>query len=149
MGYTIKDLSSEIQDFIDEFAADAGIGKDDLIASVLSKHSAIEGDDADFALACSYETVRTQVEAHFRRIKVREGETDNQLTLDGFEHLCEQYIVESESGDRIAINVDRMTGAQLREKRDQLRSMGATLNAHADEIERYAEAHGRDLDAAL
>ena len=145
MGYTINDLSGEIQDFIDEFAADAGIGKEDLITSVLAMHSAIEGDDADFALACSYETVRVQVEAHFRRIKRSEGEADEQLTLDGFEHLCERYIVESEDGDRIAINVGQMSGAQLRTKRDQLRSMSSTLSAHADEIERYAEGRGLAL----
>tara|TARA_R110000823_G_scaffold243750_1_gene367931 strand:- start:328 stop:789 length:462 start_codon:yes stop_codon:yes gene_type:complete len=145
MGYTLRDLSTEIQEFIDEFASDAGIGKDDLIASVLSVHSLIEGEDADFALACSYETVRVQVEAAFRRIKKDEDEEGKQLTLDGFEHLCARYIVESESGDRIAINVDRMTGAQLRVKRDQLRAMSATLSAHADEIERYAEGRGFNL----
>lgn len=148
MGYTMRDLSVEIAERIDEMAADVGIGKEGLIASIMANHSDIEGDDADFALVCSHETVRSQVEAHFRKIKRNESEPDGQLTLEGFDHLQQRYIVESEDGERIALNVDRMSPSQLREKCAQLRAMGTALFAHADEIERYARMTNREWDEA-
>ena len=144
MSYTIKDMDREINEKIDEYGADSGIEKLELIAQVVSEHSEISGEDEDCARCCVLSTVTVRVERAFRNIKKQEKEPDdNQQTLPGYEHIQERYIVDGGNGDLIAIHADRMTSEQLRRKAEQLSSMARGLNAHADELLRYARETGR------
>jgi hypothetical protein len=67
-----SDLTAEVQELIAEIIQAHRVQDADWITQVIvSKHSAIQGDDADFYLLCAYKHVRETVRAVLHSYKDR------------------------------------------------------------------------------
>lgn len=96
------------------------------------------GDDGEVIRYCAYSHIREEVR---ETISKRAGDlgnarVDEQLVLDGYEHLQKYYMLER-SGVRLGVSVYTMTELELAAKAAEYRKMGRACYAHADEIDRF------------
>ncbi len=142
--YKLSDLINEIRTITDRsMAIGATCHPDWVTQEIMAQHASIVGEDSDFHLVVSRETVRAQVRKQIGRYKLTpEGALcpDGQLVLEGFEFLQRAYLIDRD-GEQVAIPVERMTSAMRQAKIKELRAMGQGCMRHADELERYDAAY--------
>lgn len=142
--YSISQLNQEIREAVDvRIQRKETIQPDWITQEIISKHSMIDGDDADFYMCVGRETVREQVRKQINRFKLtpeKASAAARQAVLPGYEYLQEFYLIES-CGEQIAIPLERMTAYQRKSKIGELRTMGDGCHQHADELERYDAEH--------
>lgn len=138
--YTLNDLESEIAAKIEYMRGhEEEIKPDWVTGSLMADHSDIEGKDADFHLCCSRLSVRKYVTQQINNLESPQKEDENQLHLDGFEHLHLFYVITRKDG-RIGVRIDCCTDEELEAKAKEYDSMGRACLAHAKELRRYIEA---------
>jgi len=103
-----------------------------LAQELVQRHT--KPSDSDFSLCAAYWTSKERVAAHFREEKNRETD-DSQTKLPGFEKLQTRYLIRGE-----LVPTEQLTVAEVRTKAKELRAMARGLLAHADELDRYADA---------
>jgi hypothetical protein len=138
--YSQKDLDLEITKLID-----TSIEQGDIVAAlwvtqtILSKHSAIEGEDTPFYGLCAYEHVRESVRKVTRRYKTDpRAEADTQIVMDGFERLQVAYMVDR-GGDQFIIPTPRCKRSQMVAKARELERIMNGVSQHLREMLRYIE----------
>jgi hypothetical protein len=134
--YSFKELQDEISAKIEWLRQNNGktLHPDWITQAVMSDHSDISGRDTDFHLCCSRLSVRKEVTQQIN--KVGANTPDNQLKLDGFDHLQQYYVVARDS-ERVAVRIDDLTKAEVESKALEYESMGRACMQHADELRRY------------
>lgn len=142
--YKLSDLINEIRQITDRsIKTGATLHPDWVTQEIMSNHVDIDGEDADFHLCVSRETVRDQVRRQINRYKntpESAANPDKQIVLEGFNYVQRAYLVD-EQGTQIAIPIERMTSAMRKAKIEELRAMGRGCLRHADELERYDAAY--------
>lgn len=142
--YKLSELVTEIRSITDRFIGHgATLHPDWITQEIMSNHSEIIGNDADFHLCVSRETVRNQVRRQINRYKntpENAANPDKQLVLEGFQYVQRAYLIDA-NGDQVAIPIERMTSAMRKAKIEELRAMGRGCLRHADELERYDSAY--------
>lgn len=137
--YTHKDLEQEVCAKVAALREEGveTMHPDWIAQAIITDHSDIHGEDADFYLCCSRRDVRAEVRRQLNRMKpAPEPESDNQLTLEGFERLQEYYLV-TRDREQLAVRIDLLTDAELEEKALELEAMATGCREHAAELRRY------------
>lgn len=142
--YSMSKLVQEIREITDSMMRDGiSVNPDWATKQIIDQHNKISGDDADFYLCTSRETVRDQVRKQLNRFKLSLDKaliTDPQIVLPGFERLQRAYLIDI--GDQqIAVPIEKMSYQQRQNKVAELRAMGAGCYQHANELERYNAEH--------
>lgn len=142
--YKLSDLVNEIRSITDRSIRNGETLHPDWVTQeIMANHCGVDGDDADFHLCVSRETVRDQVRRQINRYKntpESAANPDKQLVLEGFSYVQRAYLVDVK-GTQVAIPIERMTSAMRKAKIDELRAMGRGCMRHADELERYDAAY--------
>ena len=135
--YSMRDLTTEIEQVLEEMKGNSVWNPQWVTQAIINKHDDIDGSDKDFYTIIGRAQVYEQVRKRIGRYKLKpELKPDRQLVLRGFERLQERYVFEVD-GESVAIRVQDMTSEQRRAKAAELRAMGAGCYQHADELDRY------------
>lgn len=142
--YSMSELVKEIRDMTDSSVhRGVSVNPDWVTKQIIDQHSEITGDDSDFYLCTSKETVRDQVRKQLNRFKLSPDKAlmaDPQIVLPGFERLQRAYLIDI-GEQQIAVPIEKMTFQQRQRKVAELRAMGAGCYLHANELERYNDEH--------
>ena len=106
-----------------------------LTSEILHNKDDIEGADADFYLTCGADFVKKTVKRVIGGYAPR-PETDQQLVMDGFDHLQRAYTIERD-GLTVLVPVTMLTDQELKARAIEYESMAAGCKAHAKEIRRF------------
>lgn len=147
--YSFTDLQREISAKIEWLRDNNGptLHPDWVTQAILSDHSDITGKDADFHLCCSRISIRKEVREQINKLDAPESKINKQLSLEGFEHLQQYYVVKRD-GEQVAVRVDHLTDAEIETKAREYEAMGRSLLSHADELIRYRALRRADKRAA-
>lgn len=138
MPYTLAELDREIETKIEALKKmKLYIHADFLTTSILSDHKSLSGNDADFFLVVARKTIREAVRARINKTDSLE-KTSAQLSLEGFKHLHDFYLV-LRRDSRGAIAIEDMTDDEFDSKADEYEAMGQACIAHANELRRYKD----------
>jgi hypothetical protein len=140
MHYTDAQLLAEINATLDKLASDEQPWIANMVAhAICSDHLSGLGDndDADFWRHCSYKEVRGRVTACInKRAGDKKDRSEEQLTLPGYNHLHEYYVVERDS-IAVGVSVKKMTDEEIDGKTQLYQTMGDSCHAHADELQKF------------
>lgn len=110
---------------------------------IMADHSAIEGEDADFYLICARHRIKDIVSSTIGKFVPKAQKSDQQLVLDGFEHLQVAYTFQRE-GRTVLVPVDLCSDFELEARARELDDMSRGCQAHAREIRGYIAARTRE-----
>ena len=103
---------------------------------VTAEYPAIEGEDADFYLICARARIKDIVSNTIGKFTPKAKQVDQQLVLDGFEHLQVAYTFERQ-GETVLVPVDQCTDIELAARAAEYDTMAAGCRSHAREIREY------------
>ena len=127
----------EVREYIsDKIARGEVVMVDWLTHEIVANKSAIEGDDVEFYRVCAFTHVRDVVKRCIGKYDAK-PKTDEQLILDGFEHLQVAYSVER-SGHVVLVPVDQLSDAEINLRADEYMKMARGCRDHAKELRAYA-----------
>lgn len=106
---------------------------------IMAEHSSIEGEDADFYLICARTRIKDIVSATIGKFTPQTKQSDQQLVLDGFEHLQVAYTFERQ-GETVLVPVDQCSEMELTARAREYEDMALGCRAHAREIREYISA---------
>jgi hypothetical protein len=137
MSYT-KQLTDEIRGVLIRLSESQKDWKADMITTeVVSNHEHELKRNAHFSRHNNWENTRREVNRVMKKMAgIEPEETSNQLVLDGFERLQQNYMV-TRDGERIGVHIYNMTVTELIDKKNELRAMRRGLEIHEDEIDRF------------
>ncbi len=118
------------------------------VDTIMAKHSAIAGDDADFYLICARHRIKEIVSTTIGKFQPKARSVDRQLVLDGFKHLQTAYTFDR-MGETVLVPVDQCTDAELRARAQEFTEMMKGCRDHAREILEYVDVRSRVAEAAL
>jgi hypothetical protein len=130
------DVTREIRAMVqDRIAAGVIVRVDWFTQEILSLKSRIEGDDADFYIACGADFIRDAVKRCIGDYAPK-AMTVPQLIMDGFEHLQKAYTV-NRDGENVLVPVDLLTDEEVEGRAAELEDMARGCIAHARELRGY------------
>lgn len=134
-------LDREINDVLDALAAREEEWVPRWVANrIVSDHDPEIG--SSFVRHCTYRHVRERVAAIVRRRTDPERrESSEQLSMPGYDHLQFYYTVDRD-GERRSLPTSRCSDDELLAKAAEMRTTARSLEAHAQEIERYLGERG-------
>ena len=116
-----------------------------LTTEIMSVKDQIEGEDADFYLACGVEFIKKTVKKVIGDYAPKAQKQGEQLVMDGFEHLQKAYTV-TRNNEVTLVPVTQLTNSELEARAQEYDLMAKGCQAHAKEIRAFAM--GRAQDAA-
>lgn len=136
--YSTTDLQREISEKIEYLRTHNGpvLHPDWISQAIFADHEDIRGADAEFYRCCAWTTVRREVRQQINQVE--SDPRDHQISLEGFEHLQDYYVV-TRNKEQVAVRVDHLTDSEIDVKANEYDSMGSTCLAHADELRRYKD----------
>ncbi len=148
---TLADLMQMVTDAVDAALAAGQFVKKEWVPTTIIKEWDVRGADADLAMMCSREHIKTIVGAYIRGIKkdAEDDATPEQLRLPGFERLQKFYAIERD-GEHGLVAIEQMTVDEGRSKESEHRAMARGHDLHADELRAYfdeVEQRARDHSA--
>lgn len=131
-------LVNEIVNELEKLDAAKKIWHPDLIAaSICKKHESELVGDADFSRFNIYANVRAEVTKTINKLAGdNKDPDDNQLTIEGFQRLQNRYVIER-NDEFVAVPIEQITIAELREKRRKFYKVGNAYIQHGDEMGKY------------
>jgi hypothetical protein len=147
--YSFTDLQREIGAKIEWLRDNNGptLHPDWITQAIIGDHSRIQGADADFYTCCSRSSIRKEVREQINKLEAPDSTSNKQLTLDGFEHLHQYYVV-SRDKEQVAVRIDHLTDAELDAKANEYEAMGHSLLKHSRELLRYKDLRRSELRVA-
>jgi hypothetical protein len=110
-----------------------------LTQEILNDHADIAGSDVDFYVVCARYYVSDQVKRQIKKFEPSDtGQPDEQLVMEGFDHLQKAYPVER-NAERVIMPITQMTIDELEERAAEYDVMAQGCIAHAEDIRRYIE----------
>lgn len=108
-----------------------------LTTEILAMKSHIEGDDADFYVACAIDFIKDTAKRCIGLYAPKPAVlTDAQIIMPGFEHVQRAYTVERE-GEVVLVPVQLLTDAEIQGRASELMAMARGCVAHAKELRGY------------
>lgn len=144
--YAFADLQKEIGAKIEWLRNNNGptLHPDWITQAVMADHPDVDGKDADFYTCCSRVSIRKEVREQINKLEAPESKNSNQLTLEGFEHLQQYYVVKRDN-EQVAVRIDNLTDSELEAKATEYENMGRSLLQHSDELRRYRALRRADI----
>ncbi|QDP58786.1 MAG: hypothetical protein GOVbin1573_73 [Prokaryotic dsDNA virus sp.] len=129
-------ITAEVRAFIEDKLANGEIIRVEWVKhEFVMRHDHIEGEDADFYRICAYEHVGRVVKKVIGLYQPKPA-GDEQLVLDGFDHLQRAYPV-LRDGDRVLVPTDQLTDDELRDRAAEYDAMAEGCRLHAQEIRAF------------
>lgn len=147
--YSYSDLQREIGAKIEWLRDNNGptLHPDWITQAVMTDHPDVTGADADFYTCCSRVSIRKEVREQINKIDMPESKSNKQLSLDGFEHLQQYYVVKRDQ-EQVAVRIDSLTDTEIEVKATEYEHMGLSLLSHADELRRYKDLRREETKSA-
>ena len=138
-----KDVTGEIRKLVsDKVEAGLVVRVEWLTTEILSTKSDIQGDDADFYVACGVDFIKDTVKRCIGHYQPRPAsEPDRQIVMDGFDHMQKAYTVERES-ETVLVPVDMLSDDEIEARALELEAMARGCIAHAKELRAYRRGRG-------
>lgn len=132
-------IYSDVRKFIADKVANGEIVVVEwLTHEIVSSKSDIEGADTEFYRVCAYTHVKDVVKRCVGKYDAKPV-SDQQLTLDGFEHLQVAYTVER-NAQIVLVPVNQLTDAEIEARAQEYERMAISCRAHARELRSYKAA---------
>ena len=127
-----REVRRVVQDKID---AGVAIQVDWLTSEILAMKDKIEGDDADFYIACGAIFIKKTVSNVIGEYEPK-PETSTQIVMDGFDFLQKAYTVRRD-GQIMLVPVNQLTDRELDDRAQEYEAMAKGCLKHALEIRAY------------
>lgn len=141
--YQYAQLTHEIGDIVSALRqAKRELHPDWITQEVMNNHPDVDGADADFYLCVSKIEVRAAARKAVNAFRLQaqpERDQQEQMTLEGFDHLQEYYVC-NRDGTQVGVLTKSAPDELLLAKADELHAMGMGCFQHEDEIRRYVAA---------
>lgn len=135
-------INAEIHRLIDDKIAAGVLVQTHWIAhEVLGRHDDIDGNDAEWYRVCTFKEVCRIAKSAIGKYRADE-ETNEQLVLPGFVHLCKAYPLSRDS-ELVLVPVDQCTDDELLTRASELDKMAKGCVAHARELREYVLARAQ------
>jgi len=137
---SIKDVRSYIQSLIQE-KIDSGeiVNQHWQTTEILKEYGDIRGPDSDFYILAARSWVNDEVKKAIGRYEQNPEETNEQMTLDGFEYLQKAYPIKR-GNDRCLVPVEKMSYDEHMAKAQHYWRMAQGCTKHGDELAAFAES---------
>ncbi len=106
-----------------------------LTAEIIAMKDKIEGDDADFYIACGIDFIKKTTKRVVGEFEPK-PEQSSQIIMPGFDHLQKAYTVKRD-GQITLVPVTMLTDAELEARAVEYEAMAVGCIAHADEIRTF------------
>lgn len=106
---------------------------------IIDTYSDIEGNDVDFYLITARYYVGDLVKRCIKKYEPSADHPNEQLVMDGFEHLQKAYPVDRGEGREI-VPVSQLSDAELEDRAADYEKMAAGCKKHALEIRQYIDS---------
>lgn len=137
-------IYGEVRKFIaDKIANGETVVVEWLTHEIVASKPDIEGSDTEFYRVCAFTHVKDVVKRCVGKYDAKPV-TDQQLTLDGFEHLQVAYTVERNK-QIVLVPVDQLTDEEIEARAREYEQMAISCRAHARELRSYKSARGPHL----
>lgn len=132
------DVTSEIRKIVsDRIEAGVVIRAEWLTTEILSMKSQIDGDDADFYIACAVDFIKDTAKRCIGLYAPKPTiATDAQIVMPGFDYVQRAYTVERD-GEVVLVPVHLLTDAEIKARSAELMAMARGCIAHAKELRAY------------
>lgn len=132
------DVTREIRSMVqDRIGSGSVVRVDWFTTEILAMKGQIEGEDADFYIACGADFIKDTVK---RCIGEYKPKTDSvftaQIVMDGFDHLQKAYTLERD-GEQVLVPVDMLTDTEVEARALELEAMARGCISHAKELRGY------------
>lgn len=126
-----------VREYIDEkLARGEVVVVDWLTHEIIGGRPGIEEDDTEFYRVCAFVHIKDVVKRCVRKFDTKPI-TDEQLVLDGFEHLQVAYTV-PRNGRIELVPVDQLSDVELEARAAEYEAMAKGCRAHARELRTFA-----------
>lgn len=137
------DVTAEIRSIVsDRINSGLIVRVEWLTTEILAMKSNIEGEDADFYIACGVDFIKDTVKRVVGDYRPKASAvTDAQIVMDGFDHMQRAYTVERE-GETVLVPVYLLSEAEIEGRAVELEAMAKGCIAHARELRAFQRARG-------
>ena len=141
------DVTGEIRKIVtDRLNAGLIIRAEWLTTEILAMKSGIDGEDADFYVACAVDFIRDTAKRCIGDYTPKaQAMADAQIIMPGFDHMQRAYTVEREA-ETVLVPVQLLTDDEIEGRALELEAMARGCIAHAKELRAYGR--NRPSDAA-
>jgi len=132
------DVTREIRAIIDSrIASGVAVRVEWLTTEILAAKSQIDGEDADFYVACAVDFIKGTVKRCIGAYAPKAGAaTDPQIVMDGFDHMQRAYTVPRD-GETVLVPVHLLSDEELEARAAEYEAMAIGCVAHAKELRAY------------
>lgn len=109
-----------------------------LTTEIMAMKCEVEGDDADFYIACAVDFIKATISRVIGKYAPK-TDTDNQLTMDGFDHLQKAYTVTRDNQITL-VPVTMLTDDELEARALEYEAMAFGCVTHAQEIRTFIKS---------
>ena len=136
-----REIRRIIQDKLD---AGLSVRVEWLTTEIIASKDQIDGEDADFYIACGVDFIKNAVKRVIGEFKPKPDQ-NAQIIMPGFDHLQKAYTVMRDEQVTL-VPVTMLTDPELEARAQEYEAMAAGCTAHADEIRTFIM--GRDRASA-
>jgi len=133
--FSEKDLLDEVRSIVN--AHTHRLETNAIVGEIMSRHSSIEGADADFYILCAFDhvkdAIRIVVSEHAKGSKEK---LDPQFILPGYERLQRKYHIEH-NGKSFLVPIEEITKEEMRDKIKEQERLIDGWQIHVAEMRRY------------
>ena len=119
-----------------------------IVQELLNSQGEILGDGVPFYLFCArehtYRAVKRSVDKYESEI---ERDSEDQLTLKGFEHLQRAYTMDRE-GERVLVPIDLIPSYELLQRAVEYEAQAVAMTAHAKELRDFVALRSEKMSAS-
>lgn len=132
------DVTTEIRRLVqDRVGAGISIRVEWFTQEILTMKSEIEGDDADFYVACAVDFIKDTVKRTVGEYAPKASSvTDRQIVMDGFDHMQKAYTV-TRDGEQVLVPIQLLTDDEIEARALEYEAMARGCVAHAKELRAY------------
>lgn len=132
------DVTTEIRRMVqDRIDAGVSIRVEWFTQEVLHMKPNIDGDDADFYVACAVDFIKETVKNCIGSYAPKAAAvTDRQIVMDGFDYMQKAYTVQR-NGEQLLVPVQCLTDEELEARALEYEAMARGCIAHAKELRAY------------
>lgn len=110
-----------------------------IVTSMMSEVSDIEGDDADFYLACGADFISKAAKDVIKAYEPKDDKQGQLPLMNGFKYLQSAYPVERD-GERVLVPTPQISNAEFEARENELLRMAEGCLAHRVEMRDYRES---------
>lgn len=133
-----SDVTAEIRSIVaDRINSGVIVRVEWLTTEILSMKSRIEGEDADFYIACGVDFIKDTVKRVVGDYRPKASViADAQIVMDGFDHMQRAYTVDRE-GETVLVPVHLLSDEEIEGRAAELEGMARGCINHARELRAY------------